>query len=120
MRKQACLLGLTLFTLLASPGPVAAQQDSSTIRTPRYSYKLIDLGTFGGPISYQSANFEGSRILNNAGVVSSYADTTAPDPFAPDFCFDADCWWRTRIDGTTAFYRTWGCSQPAIAVWLLR
>jgi uncharacterized membrane protein len=31
------------------------------------------------------------RILNNSGVVSSYADTTAPDPNAPDFCFDADC-----------------------------
>jgi probable HAF family extracellular repeat protein len=91
MRKQTCLFGLTLFILLASRGPVGAQQGPSTKKPPSYPYKLIDIGTFGGPISYQSANFQGSRILNNAGVVSSYADTTAPDPFAPDFCFDADC-----------------------------
>lgn len=54
-------------------------------------YKLIDLGTLGGPISYGSANGDGARLLNSAGVVSSYADTSGPDPFAPDFCFDADC-----------------------------
>jgi probable HAF family extracellular repeat protein len=91
MRKLACLFSLTLFTLLAVRTDSAAQQDSSTAKTPKYPYKLIDLGTFGGPRSYQSANFQGSRILNNAGVVSSYADTTAPDPFAPNSCFDADC-----------------------------
>lgn len=54
-------------------------------------YKLVDLGTLGGPISYGSANGDGGRLLNNMGVVSSYADTTTPDPLAPDFCFDADC-----------------------------
>ena len=92
MRKLAYLFGLTLFTLLASRAHLAAQQDPSTAKTPKYPYKLIDLGTFGGPRSYQSANFQGSRILNNAGVVSSYADTTAADPFAPNFCFDpGDC-----------------------------
>jgi probable HAF family extracellular repeat protein len=91
MRKLVCLFALTLFTMLSSRAHLAAQQDPSTAKTPKYPYKLIDLGTFGGPRSYQSANFQGSRILNNAGVVSSYADTTAPDPFAPNFCFDADC-----------------------------
>jgi probable HAF family extracellular repeat protein len=54
-------------------------------------YRLVDLGTLGGPLSYGSADGPGGRILNNAGVVSSYADTTQPDPNAPDFCFDADC-----------------------------
>src|ERR1700758_415813 len=54
-------------------------------------YKLVDLGTLGGPISYGSANGDGGRLLNNMGIVSSYADTTAPDPLAPDFCFDPDC-----------------------------
>jgi hypothetical protein len=91
MRKLVRLSALTLFTLLASRTQLAAQQDPSTAKTPKYPYKLIDLGTFGGPRSYQSANGEATRILNNAGVVSSYADTTAPDPFAPNFCFDADC-----------------------------
>jgi len=29
--------------------------------------------------------------LNNAGVVSAFADTTLVDPFAPDMCFNPDC-----------------------------
>ena len=54
-------------------------------------YKLVDLGTLGGPISYGSASGDGARLLNDTGEVSSYADTALPDPFAPDRCFDADC-----------------------------
>ena len=53
-------------------------------------YKLIEL-TLGGPVSYGSSAGDGTRLLNNAGVVSSYADTALPDPFAPDFCFVPDC-----------------------------
>ena len=64
----------------------ASGQQSPAPQTVRY--KLIDL-TLGGPISYPSG--DGARILNNAGVVSSFADTAFPDPFAPDICFDADC-----------------------------
>jgi probable HAF family extracellular repeat protein len=33
----------------------------------------------------------GSRLLNNAGVVASYADTTAEHPDALDFCGVPDC-----------------------------
>jgi hypothetical protein len=33
----------------------------------------------------------GSKLLNNEGVVSSYADTTTPDPLAADFCYIPDC-----------------------------
>ena len=73
-------LAISVLLWLAVPLELSAQH---TVR-----YKLIDL-TLGGPISYPSD--DGARILNNAGVVSSFADTAFPDPFAPDFCFDADC-----------------------------
>lgn len=69
--------------------PLSLTAGQHARKHPRY--KLVDLGTLGGPISYGSANGEGSRLLNNSGMVSSYADTQDPDPFAPDFCFDADC-----------------------------
>jgi probable HAF family extracellular repeat protein len=75
---------ICLLLCLTAPLLMSAQQH--TVR-----YKLIDLGTLGGPISYGPANGDGGRLLNNEGVVSSYADTTLSDPFAPDFCFDADC-----------------------------
>jgi probable HAF family extracellular repeat protein len=73
-------LAISLLLCVAVPLEVSAQH---TLR-----YKIIDL-TLGGPISYPSD--DGARILNNAGVVSSFADTAFPDPFAPDFCFDPDC-----------------------------
>jgi len=86
-RTLTCAIALTLFAALSIPCRLNAQEHRGS--HPRY--KLVDLGTLGGPISYGSANGDGGRILNNAGVVSSYADTSANDPFAPDFCFDPDC-----------------------------
>ncbi len=53
-------------------------------------YKLIDLGTLGGPISYGSVNGGGFRLLNDSGTVASYADLAVPDPNASFFCY-ADC-----------------------------
>ena len=66
---------------------VIAPIQLSAQRTVRY--KLIEL-SLGGPVSHQPTNEDGGRALNNAGVVSSYADTTLPDPFAPA-CFEDDC-----------------------------
>src|SRR5262245_9497261 len=52
-----------------------------------HRYKLIDLGTFGGPLS----TFESTaRILNNQGSAVGAADTDSPDPFAPN-CFTPNC-----------------------------
>src|SRR6266699_491126 len=50
-------------------------------------YKLIDLGTFGGP---GSGFTRFSKILNNKGTVIGGADTANPDPFDPN-CFDPGC-----------------------------
>jgi probable HAF family extracellular repeat protein len=68
----------SLFAALAVPGSAAQHT----------RYKLIDLGTLGGPVSYESVNGEGNQILNDSGVIASSADTSTPDPNAPDFCFN--------------------------------
>jgi probable HAF family extracellular repeat protein len=81
--NQQTALGL-LFTTLLSCQLVIAQDHAKR-------YKLVDLGTLGGPISYGSASGDGARLLNDRGEVSSYSDTALPDPFAPDRCGDADC-----------------------------
>jgi probable HAF family extracellular repeat protein len=73
---------MTLFAVLALPVPLAAQHTR---------YKLIDLGTFGGPHSYGSVNGDGFSLLNDPGVVASYADLAVPDPNASFFCYDPDC-----------------------------
>lgn len=89
MKSRHMALWALVTILLFSICVDAQSPSSATANVVRY--RLVDLGTLGGPISYGSANGDGGRLLNNAGVVSSYADTSLPDPFAPDFCFDADC-----------------------------
>ena len=51
-------------------------------------YKLIDLGTFGGPSSGLQHLEE---IVNNRGTVIGIADTAVPDPFAR-VCFGPSCY----------------------------
>jgi probable HAF family extracellular repeat protein len=43
-------------------------------------YKLIDIGTLGGPSAFGPGNGPGSQLLNNAGVVVGTASTSTWDP----------------------------------------
>ena len=83
--RFVCLAALTLLAALTIPTYVSAQQ-------PRY--KLIDMGTLGGPRSYLNDGNSGNNavnVLNNDGTLASWADTSLPDPF-PNFCFNEDCY----------------------------
>jgi probable HAF family extracellular repeat protein len=64
---------------LAIPIPVAAQA--------HHHYKLIDVGTFGGPAA---GLFDSQRQFTRNGTLASWADTSVPDPYAPN-CFNPDC-----------------------------
>ena len=77
---------LILLTNLLVVSTSQLAQENAHRHHPRY--KLIDLGA---PISYGPVNELGSKLLNNEGVVSSYADTTVPDPLAAEFCYVPDC-----------------------------
>lgn len=80
-----------LFAVLAMPIWTAAQDNPSPDNKPKHKqYKLIDVGTFGGPASYASADNFGGRTLNNGGIAAGYADTSIPDPNSPN-CFNTDC-----------------------------
>jgi probable HAF family extracellular repeat protein len=81
---------VSLFAALVMPVCIAAQDNPSPDnRHKHHMYKLIDLGTFGGPISgFTSAPV--AQVLNNSGIASGFAETTTPDPYAPN-CFEADC-----------------------------
>jgi len=79
---------ITLFAALTMPLALAAQEDAAQAKKPKHHhYKLVDLGTFGGPASYFSNGFDG--ILNNRGT-AGWADTSKPEPYPP-FCFNGDC-----------------------------
>ena len=61
-------------------------------------YKLIDIGTLGGPVSYIAGNETGRRQLNNRGIVAGTADISTPDPNAgnPDLCLNPDCFFLSH------------------------
>ena len=85
MKTRACssILVTTLLVLAIPLSGAAAQK--------HHHYKLVDLGTFGGPSAYGSINGPGLQLINNSGVVSSFADTAMPDPNAPTLCYVPDC-----------------------------
>jgi probable HAF family extracellular repeat protein len=67
---------ITLLIALAMPAPLIAQVQPH--------YKLIDLGTLGGPDS--SVDFAGFPLnaLNGQGVLAACSDTSTPDPNYPN------------------------------------
>src|SRR6266705_5198992 len=84
-RTLTCITAITVFAALAIPVRLAAQ---GHIR-----YKVVDVGTLGGPnSSLPGSFFEGiaTESLSGAGTFAGQADTATPDPFAPN-CFNPDC-----------------------------
>ena len=87
------ITGITLFAVLTITAQLAAQEQSGLQGPQNHHprYRLVDLGTFGGPQSYVNIpDLSYARVLNNRGVVAGEADTSTPDPF-PDFCWNDDC-----------------------------
>jgi uncharacterized membrane protein len=71
-----------------------------------HHYKVIDIGTFGGPSSYfddlhltdnygfNAVFYNFSQVLDRNGTFVGFADTAAPDPYSanPVFCYVPDCY----------------------------
>ena len=68
-RILASITAITLFALLAIPVQLAAQHAH---------YKLIDMGTLGGPNSFLSG--PGTQVLNNRGTFAGISDTASANP----------------------------------------
>jgi len=78
-RLSTWSITVVLFAALALPLSLTAQSTR---------YKLIDLGTFGGPNAV--VNGPGVRDLSNSGGYAGYAETAIPDPYAPN-CVNPEC-----------------------------
>jgi probable HAF family extracellular repeat protein len=84
------IVGLMLVATLALPVQLAAQQTR---------YKLIDLGTFGGPASYLTdpGNGPGFLVLNDAGALVGRSDTGIFDPILGDYRAHAFRWEKNAL-----------------------
>ena len=93
---DTCIIAVTVLAAVVavalSTQAVAQDRSAAEGHKKHRRYRLVDLGTFGGPTSYESVSGFGNRVLNNAGVASGWADTSIPDPYAPN-CFgnDGEC-----------------------------
>jgi hypothetical protein len=94
MKSRILILftAMTLFAALVVPVRLTAQ-DNRDHHHKHHRYKLIDMGTFGGPSSYLATS-NGvtspgavNQVLNNQGTVVGWGDTSTLDPYAPN-CFN--------------------------------
>jgi probable HAF family extracellular repeat protein len=80
-RMFANVIMIVLFAAMGLPICVLAQGNSvQEQKAKHHHYRLIDLGTLGGPNTYLSGPF--TQILNNQGTVAAYANTATPNPNA--------------------------------------
>jgi hypothetical protein len=136
-RLLKCFVALTV-----SIGTTASQlaaQDAGGGKQEHHHYKLIDIGTFGGPLSYFNSlslsdrfGFSGAfygfaEVINSQQILVGGADTSVPDPFS-DFCFTPFCFashafaWQNGIEkdlgtlpGGASSLATWINSSGLIA-----
>ena len=81
--KLMCITTITLLVALAIPAWLAAQ-DNRDHNHMHHRYKLVIIGTFGGPSSGVNGEIP-PRMLSNQGVLAGCADTSTPDPNYPNF-----------------------------------
>jgi probable HAF family extracellular repeat protein len=104
--RVICVIMATLFALTI-PTPLSGQSNPGR-KHWHHHYKLINIGTFGGPQNYINGDdllvpyIGSSQDINNAGALIGWADTSTLDP-NPNFCFNADCYtshafqWRNGV-----------------------
>jgi hypothetical protein len=107
-RTLTCITAITLFAALTTPVRLAAQHTR---------YKLVDLGTLGGPASYQSGFGDGEQLLNDRGTAAGIASTSTPDPNAPN-CNEPDCfvshafqWQKGVLTGARQIWEMKSCGR---------
>ena len=82
-RQFTLLITMTLFAALVMPVGMAAQDNPSQDHKPKHQkYKLVDIGTFGGPASYinNQAALGSPNQMNSRGTTVGAAATPIPSP----------------------------------------
>src|ERR1700687_4895149 len=75
MKHQTTFTTLALLAALAIPGQTTAQETQPDHRAHHHKYKLIDLGTFGGPQGFINPTGNGWPYINKVGDTVATAQT---------------------------------------------
>jgi probable HAF family extracellular repeat protein len=102
LTKWMSSITVALLTVLAVPLHVAGQDNAKADHPHQYHhYQLNDVGTFGGPQSFQYApQLPRAGVMNDEGTLVGYADTLTVDPYCLDVpdCYAAQAFqWQDRV-----------------------
>ena len=94
-RTWMWMTAVSLFAALTMPVCMAAQNNpTQDHKSKHHQYKLIDMGSFGGPASL----VPGSEVsINSRGTAIMQGDTATPDPFYPN------CFWDCLVNHAGAW-----------------
>jgi probable HAF family extracellular repeat protein len=87
-RKVTIIIAMSLLVALALP-IVSSAQEQQEHKKEHHHYKLVDMGTLGGPNSMSSWLW--SKSINSQGTAIAEAETAIGDPFAPNCLQEPDC-----------------------------
>jgi len=93
MKKSllVCIVVIVFGGVLSLPSRSSGQQEHEKTNR-RMRYRLVDLGTLGGPNSYQPfryvADFLTEMSVSARGTFAGWASTSTADPYAPNCFFD--------------------------------
>ena len=90
-RTLSCITAMTLIAALTIPVRLAAQdQTGEEHHSKHYRYKLVDIGTFGGPasgVNFTVPGVNSNYDLNSRGMVVGSAATSIPTAPTSNFLF---------------------------------
>jgi probable HAF family extracellular repeat protein len=90
MKSRTWMWRTAVYLLAASAVTIgAAAQDNLMSRNKHHKYRLIDMGTLGGPMGYINSQGNGGPYINHPGAVVGVAQTTVsiPSQNNPYACF---------------------------------
>jgi probable HAF family extracellular repeat protein len=85
---HAHMTAIPALLLLASNLLAAQVPDTTNVQGAHHHYKLIDVGTFGGPNAFVLSPNPGEVLINHRGLVVGVADTPNADPYNPNCLID--------------------------------
>jgi probable HAF family extracellular repeat protein len=88
LRGVTRLSCIAVFAGLSAITITAAQEARPKVEHHRY--KVVDVGTFGGPNADTLVPPPAAQILTNSGIFVGTGETELPDPF-PSACINPDC-----------------------------
>jgi probable HAF family extracellular repeat protein len=87
-RTITCIAALALLGALGTAVRLGAQEQQKK-KPGVHHYKLFDMGTLGGPNTFPQGST--SLAINSRGLAVAQAETSIPDPYAPNCLQPPEC-----------------------------